>query len=312
MARVLGVLGNARKDGYTTEVLNRLLQVAAQVPGVEVECVQLLDYAFGPCRSCYECIRRADHRCILKDDLGYEGAGRLWQKVQAAHAMVWASPVHFWTADALMHLFIERLYPFLWSGELKGIPVATLAVASNQGFQHQAQEMLCQWAFTLGARYMGGAPVHAAHLEEGLAEAEYLGQRVGRAALEDEREGRSARGSWRAPTDEELWLAYQGTPWAVFPHYVANLTMNTGRAEFSIIRRALAHKTFRKEEALALLGQADEAFEASARHRALGEERLALQALVRASALWTHATWKEFLEEQLIKAPPPKAYRPLE
>ncbi len=102
MARVLGVLGNARKDGYTTEVLSKLLQAAAQVPGVEVECVQLLDYAFGPCRSCYECIRRADHRCILKDDMGQEGAGRLWQKVQAAHAMVWASPVHFWMADALI------------------------------------------------------------------------------------------------------------------------------------------------------------------------------------------------------------------
>jgi multimeric flavodoxin WrbA len=305
MARILGILGSARKDGYTLQVLDALLQ-AAQQEGVEVEVVHLLDYAFGSCRSCYECIRRPGHRCIQKDDMGLEGAGKLWQKVQSAQAMVWAAPVHFWTADALLHLFVERLYPFLWSGELKGMPVATLAVASNQGFQHHAQEMLCQWAFALGASYTGGAAVHAAYLQEGLAEAKVLGQRLARAALQDERGGR------RALSDEELWLAYQGAPWAVYPHYVANLTMNTGRAEFSVIRRALAHRTFHKEEAIALLGQAHEAFSACLQHRQLGEERQALRMLVKASALWTHATWKEFLEEDLIRVPPPQAYRPLE
>ncbi len=306
MAKVLGILGSARKDGYSVQVLNRLLEGARQVEGVEVESIHLLDYAFGPCRSCYECIRRDDHRCILKDDMGREGAGKLWQRVQGAQAMVWASPVHFWTADALMHLFIERLYPFLWTGELKGLPVATIAVASNQGFQHLAHQMLCQWAFTQGARYMGGLSVHVAHLDRSLAEAEYLGQKVGRAALEDEREGRRAR------SDEESWLAYQGAPWEVFPEYIANLTMGTGRSELSIIRQALAQKTFHKEQAIALLVQADEAFEEYTRHRDLGEQRAALQALVKASALWTHATWSEFLEGDLIKAPPPKAYRPLE
>jgi hypothetical protein len=33
---------------------------------------------------------------------------------------------------------------------------------------------------------------------------------------------------------------------------------------------------------------------------------------VEASAAWTHATWKEFLEEGVIKAKQPEAYRPLE
>jgi len=306
MANLLGVLGNARKDGYTVQVLDRLLGAARTVPGVEVERVHLLDYDFGPCRSCYECITRAEHRCILRDDMGEGGAGELWRRVEAAHAMVWATPVHCWTADALIHLFIERLYPFLWSGELKGIPVATVSVASNQGFQIVAHEMLCQWAFTTGARYVGGLPVHAAYLGDALLDAEYLGRKIARSALKDEREGR------RALTDEEMWLAYQATPWAVFPHYIENLTMGTSAPEFSIIRRALARGTFAREEAVALLSQADQAFEEFVRHYRLNEQERAIKALVRASALWTHATWKEFLEEDLVGAPPPEAYRPLD
>jgi hypothetical protein len=32
---------------------------------------------------------------------------------------------------------------------------------------------------------------------------------------------------------------------------------------------------------------------------------------VKAGALWTHATWKEFLEEEVIGTPAPGAYRPI-
>ena len=38
----------------------------------------------------------------------------------------------------------------------------------------------------------------------------------------------------------------------------------------------------------------------------------ALKALVKASAFWTHATHKEFLEEPFVMAPLPQAYRALE
>ena len=306
MARILACLGNARKDGYTVRVLKEALNGARSVPGVDVEFVHLLDFEFGPCRSCYECIRMPEHRCILCDDMGERGKGKLWQKVEEANGLILASPVHCWTADALIHLFIERLYPFLWSGELKGIPVATLSVASNQGFQIVANTMLCEWSFTMGARYVGGLPVHIAYLDEASCEASYLGTKLGEAALLDEREGR------KPLTDEEMWLQYQDAPWSVFPNYVDNLTMGTGDPAFSIIRRALVRGTFKREEAVAHLKDADKQFDLFAHYTRLGDRENALKCLVRASAFWTHATWAEFLEEQLIKAPPPKAYRPIE
>jgi len=306
MARVIGVMGNARKDGYTVKVLQEALEGACAASGVEAELVCLLDYDFGPCRSCYECIRMAEHRCVRQDDLGERGQGKLWRKVEAANGLILATPVHFWSADALIHLFVERLYPFLWSGELRGIPVLTVSVASNQGFQLVANAMLCEWAFTLGAHYIGGLPVHVAYLAEALREARYLGSKLGEAALKDERQGR------KAPSDEELWLEYVDKPWSVLPHYVENLTRGTGDPTRSIIRQALAQSAFKKPEATAFLADADKEFERFAEHQSLSEGREAIGALVRASALWTHATWKEFLEEQLIKAPPPKAYRPLD
>jgi multimeric flavodoxin WrbA len=306
MACVLGLMGNARKDGYTVRVLEAALDGARSVSGVDTEQLSLLDYEFGPCRSCYECIRAAEHRCILRDDMGGRGRGKLWLKVEEAHGLILATPVHFWSADALMHLFVERLYPYLWSGELRGIPIGTLAVASNQGFQIVANTMLCEWAFALGGHYIGGVAAHTAYLDEALREAHYLGARLGQAALRDAQSGR------KSPTDEELWLEYADKPWSVLPHYLENLTRGTRDPSHSIIHQALAQGTFRRPEALELLKQADAEFARFTEHYALGEQRESIRALVKASALWTHATWKEFLEEQLVKAPPPKAYRPLD
>jgi len=306
MAKVLGVLGSARRDGYTIKVLKKALEGAASIPNVKIELVHLLDYKFGPCRSCYECIRRDEHRCVLPDDMGKNGDGKLWKKIERANGLIIASPVHFWTADALTHLFIERLYPFIWSGELRGMPVMTIAVASNQGFQIVANRMLCEWAFTLGMKYIGGLPVHAAYMDEALLEAKYLGEMVGKAALKDEKKGR------KAPTDLELWLQYQDAPWKVYPHYLENLTIGTNIPMFSIIKQSLSHDKFKKGESIKLLKEAEEEFKKFTHYYNLTDHEKAIKYLVKASALWTHATWKEFLEEQLVKAPPPKRYRPIE
>ena len=304
MAKVFGILGSARKDGYTIKILKKALEGAASVSSVEIELVHLLDYNFGPCKSCYECIRIDEHRCILRDDMGRNG--RLWKKIEEANGLIIASPVHFWTADALTHLFIERLYPFIWSGELKGIPVMTIAVASNQGFQIVANRMLCEWAFTLGMKYIGGLPVHAAYMDDALCEAKYLGERVGKAALKDEREGR------KAPTDLELWLEYQNAPWKVYPHYIENLTLGANAPLISIMERSLSHGKFKKNESIKLLEKAEKEFKKFVHYYNLSDHRSAIKHLVKASAFWTHATWREFLEEQLLKVPPPKAYRPIE
>ena len=303
-ARVLALVGSARRDGYTMACLQEVLAGAAQVVGVEVQTIHLLDHAFGPCTSCYACIRSSDHRCVLDDDLGRRGDTDLWRAVDGANAMLWATPVHGWSVDALLHLFIERLYPFTWSGELQGMPIAGLSVASNQGFGHLANEMLCQWSFTKGARWIGGLSVHMVYWEDVRPEARALGRRLAEAALVD------AQG--REPLDEEShWLAYENTPWPAYPRYLENLTRDSGDPRQSILRRALDAEAMSRPEAVEALRRADALFQRAAADDRLGRREEAIRGLVRASAHWTQATWKEYLEEKLIKAPQPAAYRPL-
>ena len=307
MARVIGFLGNGRPDGgYTITVLKEALKGAESVSGVQTELIYLTHYKFGSCVSSYNCIRDPNHRCTLADDMGLKGEGKLWKIQEGANGFIFGSPVHHWNVDALTHLFIERLYPYTWSGEIKGLPVATINVASNQGFQDWANKVLCELMFALDLKYIGGLPVHAAYMDEALPKARYLGVKLGEAAIIDEREGR------HVPTDEEAWLNYQNTAWKVYPHYLENLTMGTGNPRFSVIRRSLSNGTFKNKEAIDLLEKADKEFEDFSRFHSLNDERNAIRSLVKASTYWTHATWKEFLEEQKIKVKQPGAYRPFE
>ena len=305
MALVLGFLGAARPEGYTQKVLKEMLKGAESVSGVATELIFLSHYHIGPCVADYNCIRDPNHRCTLADDMGRKGEGKLFKKLEEANGFIFASPVHGWNVDALTHLFIERLYPFLWSGGLKGIPIATANVASNQGFQNLASKMLCELAFEYGMMYIGGLPVHAAYLEEALQKAKYLGIKLGEASLKDEKEGR------KIPTDEELWLFYQDKPWNPFQYYIENLTMGTSDPNLSIIKSSLSLGTFKKKEAIELLKKADIEFDKFSYYYGLNDTENAIKSLVKSSALWTHATWSEFLEEQLIKVPVPKAYRPI-
>jgi hypothetical protein len=237
--------------------------------------------------------------------MGKGGNAELWRKVEQANGIAMGSSVHCLSADALTHMFMERLYPFLWNGEIKGMPIATITFASNQGFQITANTDLCRWAFAMGMKYVGGLPVHMAYLDDALPKARYLGTKLGELALIDEKKGRTS------PTDEEVWLQYQDKPWKVFDNYLENLTMGTRDSEFSIIKRSLARGTFKNKKALDLMMKANEEFEKHSYHFSLGNYEQALKSLVKSSAFWTHATWKEFLEDSIIKAKLPKAYRPI-
>jgi len=305
MATLIGVLCSGRRHGYTAGLLDAALESAAEVEGVQVDRVALHDYTFGPCKSCFECIRREDHVCILKDDMGHEGQGVLFGKVAAANALLIADPVHNWGPTATCHLLIERLYPFLWSGALGGLPFAGISCASNQGMHRLARANLCKWAFGYGMRYVGGVAAHCAYYEEACNETRRLGRELAQAALADERDGR------RPLTDLDRFLSYVGSPWVAFEPYLDNLTSGTGEWDQSLMYRGLSQGTFQRPEARELLEQSLTDLRRALTLRRLGDLEGATRALVEASAAWTHATWKEFLEEDVIKAKQPEAYRPL-
>ena len=305
MALLLGLLCSGRRHGYTAGLLDAALEAASEIDGVEVERVSVQDYTFVPCKSCFECIRRDDHVCILDDDMGREGEGELFAKVKAANALLIADPVHNWGPTATCHLFIERLYPFLWSGELRGMPFAGISCASNQGMQRLATANICKWAFGLGVQYIQGLPAHCAYYQEALNEARHIGRKLAEAALIDERDGR------KVMDDIERFESYIDTPWTPFEPYVDNLTSGTGEWQQSLMQRGLTQGTFKRPEARELLEQSLAGFRRVIALQRQGDLKSATEALVESTAAWAEATWKEFLEEDVIKASKPSAYRPL-
>ena len=301
MAYVLGLQMSGRRHGFTASLMEAARSGAEEVEGVEVEVVNVNSLDIGPCRSCFSCIRSEGHECAQKDAMGKHG--ELMDRVERANGWIIADPVHMWGPTATCHLFIERCYPFVWSGALSGMPFMSVSCASNQGMQRLANQFICKWAFTFGLRYIGGLPVHTTHIERARNEAQELGHQLGKAAVEDAQERRQV-------SDEQRFVAYLDKPWSALEPYLDNLTDGTMEYEGSLIEAGLAH--FERGEAIELLEQAKGPFlEALERYRE-GDQVKACELLVRASALWTHATWKEFLEEDVIGSRVPEAYRPIE
>jgi len=305
VAKVIAVLCSGRRKGYTSKVREAAAKGAESVEGVRVERVDLHDYVLRPCTSCFNCLRDKRHRCTLNDDFGRRGKGALNRKLAGANGLIIADPVHMWGTSAMCHLFIERTYALRWTGRLNGMPLAVMSCATNQGFQLEAQRTLTRWAFTGGYRLVGRLPVHAAYFEDALRKAESLGRKLGRAALKDAERGR------KPYTDYGRLVAYAKSPWNPVEWYVENLSNGTFALDRSIPERALREGTFKRPEAVELLRKARDEFAVVLKHYAAGDVRRTARHLVKAASFWTHATWLEFLEREVIKAPPPKTYRPL-
>jgi multimeric flavodoxin WrbA len=300
MARVLGLLMSGRRNGFTASLLAAATRGAESVVGVQVELVHVNRLELRPCRSCFNCIRSQAHECTQTDAMG--ARGELMRKLNEANGWIIADPVHMWGPTATCHLFVERCYPFLWSGALSGMPFMSVSCASNQGMQRLANQIICKWAFAFGLRYVGGLPVHTTHLEQAGRAAEALGAALGKAAVQD--------AAQRVPvTDVQRFIEYLDKPWSALEPYLQNLTEGTMRFEGSLIEAGLS--SFKRQEAIELLAQAKGPFIDALNAFAAGDRERACELLVRASALWTHATWKEFLEEQVIGSAVPDAYRPL-
>ncbi len=296
MARVVGILGSARKNGNSAALLTKALAGAAQLAGVETERVDLFDYEFDPCTGCGVYVQSDEHVCNLPDDMGRDGEGELFQKLLTANGFIIANPTYGWGTAAKVHTFIERFYPFTWSGRMMGIPFASMSIATNQGMHRQAEEELCRWGCAKGWRHIGGLPVHYSTWEEALPRAWNLGQRLAEAALVDE--------AGRVPlNEEERFLYYLDRPWDGLEKYLDNLTDGTLTWEHSLVKRALDFRPYGREQ-MEHMELAGEELKRALGYYFVGEREKAAVRLARASSYWTHATWGR-------GSSPPSAYKPL-
>lgn len=290
-ANVLCVLASARSEGYTAALLDSVIEGIRSVEGVEVDLVNIFDYLpMSPCMSCWNCARNDEQRCTLDDSMGRMGEGGLVRKVLDANALFIAQPVYFTRPPASVQLFFERFYPFMWSGELNGLPFASLSQTANNGGTRMADREMSKWAFTRGFRYIGGLPVHMVQYEDARIRARYLGVQLAEAAIEDE-EGR------RSVTAIDRYLGSDGNPWSPLDVYIDDLTNGTYSYRGSLIEYALSHGTVKKAEAVDLLEKAAKELKLVLYHYRLGERVKATEHMVKMRTFWSPATLAEFLDE---------------
>jgi len=114
------------RKGSNSEILLDRTLAAAREAGAETELLKLLDASVAPCDGCYACSKSGI--CHIKDDM------QEWLvKIDQADAVVFSTPVYFWTVPGQTKVVMDRLYPLYMLGKLANKVGAVIATASSMG-----------------------------------------------------------------------------------------------------------------------------------------------------------------------------------
>lgn len=109
--RVLILKGSPRERGNSAALAGQL-EAGARAAGADVESIYLHGLDIRPCDGCDLCAEQGG--CVIEDDMQ-----PLYPKLEAADAIVLATPVYWFTISAQLKLCIDRWYGFQstrWQG----------------------------------------------------------------------------------------------------------------------------------------------------------------------------------------------------
>lgn len=128
--KVLAVNGSPRKGGSTFKLLSKAAEGAASLGG-EVEWVNLYDYDYKGCTSCFACKRlpNPSKACAYQDDLT-----PILQKSYNADVLLLGTPVFFANYSSGMRAYLERLlYKYPHNGAAPTKKAVGCVYAMNAG-----------------------------------------------------------------------------------------------------------------------------------------------------------------------------------
>jgi multimeric flavodoxin WrbA len=102
--RVLIVKGSPREQGNSA-TLAKQVAAGAEAAGAQVETIYLHGLDIRACDACDSCQGMPDLDCIIEDDMQL-----LYPKIREADAVLYASPIYWFTVSAQMKLFMDRCY----------------------------------------------------------------------------------------------------------------------------------------------------------------------------------------------------------
>jgi multimeric flavodoxin WrbA len=102
--RVLGVAGSPRRHGNSESLLESAL-LAAEGLGATVDRLIVAEEGIAPCRSCNACSLTG--ACVVSDRMS-----EIYPRLDAADAVIVASPVYFATVPAVLKALYDRCQPY--------------------------------------------------------------------------------------------------------------------------------------------------------------------------------------------------------
>jgi multimeric flavodoxin WrbA len=102
--RLLGIAGSPRRGGNSDRLLAACFEGALSA-GATVDHLVVATAGISPCTGCNACSK--DGRCIVKD-----GMQAVYPRLDAADAIVVASPVFFATVPAVLKALYDRCQPY--------------------------------------------------------------------------------------------------------------------------------------------------------------------------------------------------------
>ncbi len=113
--KIIIVEGSPRPSGNST-LLARAVASGARSAGAEVETLQLHKMDIRPCNACDACQESLEKDCIIDDAMK-----DVYSRLRAADAILYASPIYWFTVSGQMKLFMDRCYALTFLGTLPGI-----------------------------------------------------------------------------------------------------------------------------------------------------------------------------------------------
>jgi len=102
--RVLGIVGSPRRNGNTHSMVLKALE-GAKAEGALTDILFLADMKIRECDGCHACWK--GHSCSKNDDML-----DIYQKIAAADAIVFGTPVYWFGPTALMKCLLDRFVYF--------------------------------------------------------------------------------------------------------------------------------------------------------------------------------------------------------
>ncbi len=184
---IVAVCGSPRKNGNTATLVEALLE-AAREAGASTTRFDPARMNIGDCDADRACLKSAEAKCILKDDMQ-----QVYEALRRADAWVFGAPVYFWNVAAPLKRVIDRLYAFYteeggWhlglEGSRRGAVIVVQADAEQETPKRNAdyiasvlRDLNVEVIGQLAASSLGG-PRDAAGRPELLERARQLGREL--------------------------------------------------------------------------------------------------------------------------------------